>query len=93
MELDGRPLAVDTRKATAILAYVAVSGHVQSRDIIATLLWPEYDGERSRAALRRTLSTLRTSLGGEWLASDRGTIGAEPRAGVVRSGRVPPRLG
>lgn len=75
MELDGRPLAVDTRKATAILAYVAVSGHVQSRDIIATLLWPEYDGERSRAALRRTLSTLRTSLGGEWLVSDRGTIG------------------
>jgi DNA-binding SARP family transcriptional activator len=75
VELDGRPLAVDTRKATAILAYVAVSGHVQSRDIIATLLWPEYDGERSRAALRRTLSTLRTSLDGEWLVSDRGTIG------------------
>ena len=52
-----------------------LSGHVQSRDIIATLLWPEYDGDRSRAALRRTLSTLRTSLGGEWLVSDRGTIG------------------
>ncbi len=74
MELDGRPLAVDTRKATAILAYVATNGHVQSRDVIATLLWPEYDGDRARAALRRTLSTLRTSLGGEWLTTDRGTV-------------------
>ncbi len=74
MELDGRPLAVDTRKATAILAYVAVNGHVQSREVIATLLWPEYDGDRARAALRRTLSTLRTSLGGDWLISDRATI-------------------
>ena len=77
VELDGRPLAVDTRKATAILAYVAINGHVQSRDVIATLLWPEYDGERARAALRRTLSTLRTSLGGEWLTTDRGTVALE----------------
>ena len=74
MEFDGQPLAVDTRKATAILAYLAVSGNVQSRDIIATLLWPEYDGERARAALRRTLSTLRTSLGGERLVTDRGAV-------------------
>ncbi len=27
IEVDGRPLSVDTRKATAMLAYLAVTGH------------------------------------------------------------------
>jgi DNA-binding SARP family transcriptional activator len=74
VELDGRPLDVDTRKATAMLAYLAVTGHPQSREVVAALLWPEFDADRSRAALRRTLSTLRTALGGHRLSSDRTSI-------------------
>ena len=58
VELDGSPIEVDTRKATALLAYLAVTGERKSRDTLATLLWPEYDGEHARAALRRTLSVL-----------------------------------
>ena len=62
-EVDGTPLAVDTRKAIALLAYLAVEGGTHNRDSLAALLWPEYDNDRARAALRRTLSTLRSALG------------------------------
>ena len=71
IEVDGRPLAVDTRKATALLAYLAVEGRPMRRDTLASLLWPENDPERARSALRRTLSTLRTALGARWLDTGR----------------------
>jgi DNA-binding SARP family transcriptional activator len=74
VEVDGSPLQVDTRKATALLAHLAVEGHPLRRDTIASLLWPENEPERARSALRRTLSTLRTALGGEWLATDRDLV-------------------
>ena len=82
IEVDGRPLDVDTRKATALLAYLAVIGRPVRRDTAAALLWPETDPERARAALRRTLSTLRTGLGGRWLEADRDLLSLEPD-GVV----------
>src|SRR6185312_11001947 len=74
VEFQGRPLEVDTRKATAMLAYLAVTGHPQSREVVAALLWPEFDIDRSRAALRRTLSTLRSALGDRFVAADRTSI-------------------
>ncbi len=76
-EVGGQPLAVDTRKATALLAYLAVEGGGHRRDSLAELLWPDYERERARAALRRTLSTLRTALGGDWLAVARETVSLE----------------
>ena len=63
-EVDGAPLAVDTRKAVALLAFLAVEGGAHRRDTLAALLWPDADAARARAALRRTLSTLRRALGG-----------------------------
>lgn len=76
------PLQVDTRKAVALLAYLAVSGSPASRDQLAMLLWPEVDGDRARATLRRTLSALRAGLAGRWLVADRlrVTLGGEGRA-------------
>lgn len=68
---DGAPVEVDTRKATALLVYLAVTGHPQSRDRLTGLLWPEYDQDRARAALRRTLSTLKSALDGRWVTADR----------------------
>lgn len=68
---DGVPVEVDTRKAIALLVYVAVSGRPQSRDRLAGLLWPEYDQDKARAALRRTLSALRKALGERWVSADR----------------------
>jgi DNA-binding SARP family transcriptional activator len=70
IEVDGAPLLVDTRKATAIFAVLAVSGHSHTRAVIAELLWPGLDAERSRSALRRTLSALRGGLGDGRLVSD-----------------------
>ncbi len=74
VEVDGQPLQVDTRKATALLAYLAVEGRPQSREQLAVLLWPESDDESARSALRRTLSTLRGGLGGRWLEADRQAV-------------------
>ncbi|MGH2852515.1 MAG: AfsR/SARP family transcriptional regulator, partial [Solirubrobacteraceae bacterium] len=64
-------MAVDTRKATALLAVLAVGGRPQARSTLADLLWPDADPERARSALRRTLSTLRGALGEERLQTDR----------------------
>ena len=69
--VDGSPLEVDTRKAIALLSYLAVSGEQPSRERLADLLWPDLDRDRARATLRRTLSTLRTGLSGKWLHTDR----------------------
>ena len=79
---DGVPLSVDTRKATALLAYLAVEPGRHGRDVLAELLWPEYAPDRARAALRRTLSTLRSALGGRWLAVARDAVALE-REGVL----------
>ena len=49
---------VDTRKAVALLAYLAVTGRPARREALADLLWPEYEPTNARAALRRTLSVL-----------------------------------
>ena len=65
LERDGRPVETDTRKAVALLAYLAVTGAYQTRDTLAALLWPEMDAERARAALRRTLSAVRAAVGDE----------------------------
>ncbi|MGO9750236.1 MAG: AAA family ATPase [Solirubrobacteraceae bacterium] len=74
VEVDDQPLAVDTRKAVAMLALLSVTGHAHSRAVIANLLWPDLDSERSGAALRRTLSALRSGLGEERVVSDRNSV-------------------
>ena len=79
--VDGAAVHVDTRKATAMLVYLAVTGRTQSRDRLTGLLWPDYDQERARAALRRTLSTLRKALGERWVSGDR--LGISLDAGGV----------
>lgn len=71
--LDGDALDVDTRKAIALLAYLAVEG-VVSRDSLAALLWAEAPGDRARATLRRTLSTLRSAIGAERIDADRNQV-------------------
>jgi DNA-binding SARP family transcriptional activator len=51
VEVDGSPLAVDTRKAVALLAYLAVTARPASRASVAALLWPESGDEEARGAL------------------------------------------
>lgn len=61
--LDGRPVSFDTRKATALLAVLAVERQPQPRDRLAALLWPDADATRARSALRRTLSVTAAAAG------------------------------
>lgn len=75
IERDGTTITLDTRKALALGAYLAVTGKRQSRDTLAALLWPDYDQSRARAALRRTLSTLNRALDSKGLDIDRESIG------------------
>lgn len=82
LERDGQPVEVDTRKAIALIAYLAVTGQSHSRDALAALLWPDYDQTHARGALRRTLSALNKALAGEWLDVDRETIGLQAEANI-----------
>ncbi|HVQ18862.1 MAG TPA: BTAD domain-containing putative transcriptional regulator [Actinomycetes bacterium] len=56
IERDGQPVRFDTRKAVALLAYLAVTQRPHRRDVLASLLWPGSDEVKARSALRRTLS-------------------------------------
>src|SRR4051812_12354422 len=70
----GREVAVDTRKAVALLTYLALTPQPQRRDTLAALLWPEYAQTNARAALRRTLSTLSHALSDTHLTISRETV-------------------
>ena len=77
IDCDGVAKTPDTRKAVAVLAYLAVEGPSARRDRLAWMLWPESSQERARAALRRTLTSLRSVIGAEGLSSTRETITLE----------------
>jgi len=79
VELDNTPLEVDTRKAIALLAYLALSNPAgsQRRDSLAAFFWPDVDSSRAHGALRRTLSALHKALGGAGLKIDREAVGLE----------------
>ncbi|MGB0384164.1 MAG: AfsR/SARP family transcriptional regulator, partial [Ardenticatenaceae bacterium] len=76
IEIGGQPIYVDTRKATALLAYLALREGVHRRETLATFFWPELNERKAKGALRRTLSTLKRGLGlaAESLQSDRRSI-------------------
>jgi DNA-binding SARP family transcriptional activator/Tol biopolymer transport system component len=59
--------AVSQPKRLALLAYLAAAdkGGFHRRDTLVALLWPDLDQERARAALRKALHYLRSSLGPE----------------------------
>jgi DNA-binding SARP family transcriptional activator len=56
---DERALTFSTRKALALLVYLAVEGGLHTRKTLSEAFWPELDAERGRAALRATLLELR----------------------------------
>ncbi len=74
IERENASVHVDTRKAIALLAHLAWHPGFQSRDTLAVLLWPEGDNTSARAALRRTLSTLKEASGGIGLQIEREAI-------------------
>src|SRR3954468_22926375 len=63
----GQPATFETRKAMALLAHLALAERPRPREALCALLWPDLDLDRGRGALRRTLSTLRSGIGEEWV--------------------------
>ena len=82
LERNGALIELDTRKAVALLAYLVVTGAGHTRDALAALLWPELDQSRARAALRRTLSSLRQAFGNRELQITREAVAIGPKAGI-----------
>ena len=58
-------------KRLALLVYLAVDAPrgFKRRDVLTALLWPEFDQQRARHALRNVLHELRRALGEGALAS------------------------
>ena len=67
VERDGEAVSFDTRKAMALLAHLALAERPRSREALCSLLWPAHELDHARGALRRTLSTMRTGIGDEWI--------------------------
>jgi DNA-binding SARP family transcriptional activator len=70
----GKAIEVERRKALALLSYLALAELPQSRDTLATLLWPNLDQEHARGALRSTLYVMSSLIPENWLTVDRQTI-------------------
>ena len=79
----GRPVTFDTRKATALLAHLALAGRPRSRVALCGLLWPGRDPEHARGALRRTLSALRKAIGEEWIETGGDSVALRDGAGLA----------
>jgi DNA-binding SARP family transcriptional activator len=75
IEADHNAISFGTRKATALIAYLAVTAQVHMRDTLISLLWPEYEYEQALAALRTTLWTIRKQMGTQCLLVSRQQIG------------------
>lgn len=61
--VDGAPVtAFESAKVPALLAYLAVTGQVHSRDMLATLLWGDLPETTARRNLTKALTNLRQLL-------------------------------
>jgi TolB-like protein len=61
---DGSELAIKSRKAKGLLAYLALSpGRSRSREELMALLWSDRGEAQARASLRQALTGLRKDLG------------------------------
>ena len=67
VERNGVFLQLRTRKALALLVYLAVNTQPQSRETLAALFWPEFSSERAFANLREALRLLKQQLSDYWL--------------------------
>jgi DNA-binding SARP family transcriptional activator/TolB-like protein len=63
VRFNGRPIELRTRKAGAVLSYLALSEAKQeSRERLVGLLWSRSDEEKARASLRQVVRELRSML-------------------------------
>ncbi len=78
VEIDDQPVEISRRKALALLAYLAMTRQAHSREVLATLLWPDVEPGRAYAYLRTALWTLNKALGETWITADREVVELDP---------------
>ena len=75
LERDNAPVNLERRKALALLAYLAVTGEPQSREALATLLWPDHDESQapclSAARPLHAQASAGSGAGGDWARAHR----------------------
>ena len=79
---DGSAIELPTRKAEALLAYLACrAGEAQPRDRLTALLWGERADAQARHSLSQTLTSIRRALNGasSILQVDRDAVTLRPR--------------
>src|SRR5215207_7850305 len=81
--LDDALVTAGRRKATALLAYLAVEGGRHTRDSLSALLWPDYDQSKAFANLRHTLWEVQQAIGEGWLFAERETVGLNADADIT----------
>src|SRR5262245_2765666 len=79
LRLDGHPVELRTRKAAAVLGYLALSDtKSEIRERLVGLLWSRSDEEKARASLRQVVRELRHALDAAGFAAGRLSIGFDP---------------
>ncbi|MFW5942888.1 MAG: AfsR/SARP family transcriptional regulator [Chloroflexota bacterium] len=70
-ERDSQVVRVGRRRVIALAAYLCLSSAPQSRELLASLFWPEHDHAGALKSLRRELARLRKALGDDVVSADR----------------------
>lgn len=79
IDCNRQTVPVPRRKVLALLAYLAVTGRMQTRETLAALFWPDNDSSSAYASLRRELSRLKELFGGSGvIVADRLQVGLDP---------------
>jgi predicted ATPase/DNA-binding SARP family transcriptional activator len=78
----GQSVSVPRRKALALLAYLSVTQSHHSRDVLASLLWPEEESAKSYAFLRNALWVLHQTPVEPWVLATRHMVGLRADEGL-----------
>jgi DNA-binding SARP family transcriptional activator/predicted ATPase len=82
ISLDGKPVGTDRHKAIGLLAYLAAESKAHNREVLASLLWPDYPRASAFSYLRRTVWELNQVLGKAWIAADRESVSLARNPGL-----------
>src|SRR5690349_23179277 len=77
VRLNGVPVTFSRRRALALLVYLAVTGHVHTRDVLATLLSGEASESQARKRLSNALGEVRQRVG-DYIVTSRDTATFNP---------------
>ena len=72
--VDGFPIKISTARTIPLIAYLAITGKSQTREILASLLWTDSTQKKALAALRTTLWRLKVAGLENWITLDRNKI-------------------